>query len=319
MDEFALIDRYFASARCAQGDPAVAVGIGDDCALLELAPGEQLAVSTDTLVAGRHFPVDCAGADLGQRALAVSVSDLAAVGAEPIGFTLALTLPSADENWLAGLAQGLDSMASRCGMALLGGDTCQGPLTLTLTVLGRLPRGQGLLRSGARPGDWVCVSGGLGEAAAALELVLAQREVAQPLARRLLERYWSPQPQLALGQQLRGRASAALDISDGLLADLGHIAKASGVAIWIDADQVPVAADLAVAWGPDRALELALGGGDDYQLAFTVAAEQWPGLQRDFPQLRRIGVVQAGAPGVHLRDVQGRQLSVPRIGYRHRW
>lgn len=230
MNEFELIRRYFAAARCAQGGDGVVLGIGDDCALLALPAGEQLAVSTDTLVAGVHFPESCDAFLLGQRALAVSASDLAAMGATPLAFTLALTLPSANESWLAEFARGLQTMAQSCSLALVGGDTTRGPLSLTLTVFGRVPNGQALLRSGAQVGDLLCVGGELGDAAGALPLVLGQREAAADISEALLARYWSPQPQLALGQALRGRATAALDISDGLLADCGHIAKASQVA-----------------------------------------------------------------------------------------
>lgn len=319
MDEFQLIDRYFATARCARGAPGVALGIGDDCALLAPTPGRQLAISTDTLVAGVHFPADCSGFSLGRRALAVTASDLAAMGADPLGFTLALTLPVAQEKWLAALVEGLDSMAAECGLTLLGGDTCQGPLILTLTLIGELPEGQGLRRSGAHPGDLLCVSGNLGEGAAALELVTGHGQAPKALAERLLERYWAPSPQLALGRRLRGRASAALDVSDGLLADLGHIARASGVALWVEMERLPVAADLIDYLGWEAAAALALGGGDDYQLAFTLPEDQWPQLQGSFPQIRCIGRVTQGRPGVHVLDAQGREKSVAKVGYRHAW
>ncbi|KTC34720.1 thiamine monophosphate kinase, partial [Pseudomonas putida] len=222
MGEFELIRHYFAAASCARAGEGVALGIGDDCALLALAPGEQMAVSTDTLVAGVHFPD---GADpflLGQRGLAVAASDLAAMGASPLGFTLALTLPSVSAQWLEEFANGLDAMAERCALRLVGGDTTRGPLSLTLTVFGSIPRGQALTRSGARPGDLLCVGGKLGNAAGALPLVLGQRRAEPEVAGPLLAHYWSPMPQFVLGQALRSRASAALDISDGLLADCGH-------------------------------------------------------------------------------------------------
>ena len=174
MGEFELIRRFFATAPCAQGGEGVALGIGDDCALLELPPGEQLAVSTDTLVAGSHFPLQHDPFLLGQRALAVSTSDLAAMGATPIGFTLALTLPEVGPDWLAAFADGLGHMAHRCRMTLIGGDTTRGPLSITVTVFGRVPAGQALRRSGAQPGDLLCVGGFLGNAAGALPLVLVK-------------------------------------------------------------------------------------------------------------------------------------------------
>lgn len=316
MGEFELIRRYFAAARCAQGGDGVVLGIGDDCALLALPAGEQLAVSTDTLVAGVHFPEACDAFLLGQRALAVSASDLAAMGATPLAFTLALTLPSANETWLAEFARGLQTMAQSCSMALVGGDTTRGPLSLTLTVFGRVPSGQALLRSGAQVGDLLCVGGELGDAAGSLPLVLGQREAAADISEALLARYWSPQPQLALGQALRGRATAALDISDGLLADCGHIAKASQVALKIELEQVPLSAVLRAFAGEEQARLCALGGGDDYRLAFTLPPALLGQLQADWPEVRVIGRVQAGS-GVELLDGAGQPIEPPTGGYQH--
>lgn len=316
MNEFELIRRYFAAARCAQGGDGVVLGIGDDCALLALPAGEQLAVSTDTLVAGVHFPEACDAFLLGQRALAVSASDLAAMGATPLAFTLALTLPSANEAWLAEFARGLQTMAQNCSLALVGGDTTRGPLSLTLTVFGRVPAGQALLRSGAQVGDLLCVGGELGDAAGALPLVLAQRDATREIAEPLLARYWSPQPQLALGQALRGRATAALDISDGLLADCGHIANASQVALHIELARVPMSAPLRAFAGEEQARVCALGGGDDYRLAFTLPPALLADIQRDWPEVRVIGRVQAGT-GVELLDADGQAIEAPRGGYQH--
>ena len=304
MGEFELIRRFFATAPCAQGGEGVALGIGDDCALLELPPGEQLAVSTDTLVAGSHFPLQHDPFLLGQRALAVSASDLAAMGATPIGFTLALTLPEADEAWLRRFADGLQRMAEQCRLTLLGGDTTRGPLTLGMTVFGRVPRGLALVRSGARVGDLLCVGGSLGDGAGALPLVLGEQPTQGGAAEYLLARYWQPQPQLALGQALRGRATAALDISDGLLADCGHIARASGVALCIERARLPLSAALRALLPADEALRCALSGGDDYR------------LQAEFPEIAVIGRVEAGE-GVHLYDEQGRELALAARGYQH--
>ncbi len=214
MGEFELIRHYFAAAACARAGGEVVLGIGDDCALLQIPSGEQLAVSTDTLVAGVHFPDPCDPFLLGQRALAVAASDLAGMGATPIGFTLALSLPSGDPLWLAEFARGLDAMALDCSLRLIGGDTTRGPLSLTVTVFGRVPSGQALVRSGAQVGDLLCVGGVLGEAAGALPLVLRQAEADADVAEHLLARYWSPQPQLALVRAAapfrRRRRSAAL-------------------------------------------------------------------------------------------------------------
>ena len=315
MGEFELIRRYFVAAPCAQAAAGVVLGIGDDCALLQPAVGQQLAVSTDTLVAGVHFPQPCDPFLLGQRALAVSVSDLAAMGAEPLGFTLALTLPEADPAWLEGFARGLSQMAGQCAIALVGGDTTRGPLSLTLSVFGQLPAGQALTRAGARPGDLLCVGGSLGDAAAALPLVLGQQVAAGAEADYLLQRYWAPQPQLALGQWLRGRASAALDISDGLLADCGHIAKASAVALQVERDSLPLSVALRTLAG-ERALDCALSGGDDYRLAFTLPAQYLPALQAQWPEAVVIGRAVAGQ-GVQLLDGADRRLDPPSAGYQH--
>ncbi|MHB0765338.1 thiamine-phosphate kinase [Stutzerimonas sp. NM35] len=316
MGEFELIRHYFAAAACARAGGDVVLGIGDDCALLAVPAGEQLAVSTDTLVAGVHFPDPCDPCLLGQRALAVATSDLAAMGATPIGFTLALSLPAAEPGWLEAFAHGLDSMAAACDMRLIGGDTTRGPLSMTVTVFGRVPAGQALLRSGARVGDLLCVGGALGDAAGALPLVLGEREGGAAEALQLLERYWAPQPQLALGQALRGNATAALDISDGLLADCGHIAAASGVQLRIEQQRVPLS-DALVSWaGKDRALQCGLTGGDDYVLAFTLPPEKLPGLLADGWPVQVIGRVERGE-GVCLLDADGNAIAADRQGYNH--
>lgn len=315
MGEFELIRRYFAAAPCAQAAEGVALGIGDDCALLQPGSGQQLAVSTDTLVAGVHFPDPCDPFLLGQRALAVAASDLAAMGAAPLGFTLALTLPQAEPAWLEAFAHGLSRMAEACRLALVGGDTTRGPLSLTLTVFGQVPTGQALTRSGARPGDLLCVGGSLGDGAGALPLVLSEQRAEGEAADYLLQRYWAPQPQLALGQWLRGKATAALDVSDGLLADCGHIAAASAVALRIEQASLPLSPALLAVVGA-QAADCALSGGDDYVLAFTLPPELLPALRAQWPNAVVIGQVQAGQ-GVQLLDGQGRRIEPPRAGYQH--
>ncbi|CAM5466409.1 thiamine-phosphate kinase [Pseudomonas phenolilytica] len=316
LGEFELIRHYFAAAACARAGGEVVLGIGDDCALLDIPTGEQLAVSTDTLVAGVHFPDSCDPFLLGQRALAVAASDLAGMGATPIGFTLALTLPAADALWLAEFARGLDAMALDCSLRLIGGDTTRGPLCLTVTVFGRVPAGQALVRSGAQVGDLLCVGGVLGEAAGALPLVLGQAEADADVAEHLLARYWSPQPQLALGEALRGRATAALDISDGLLADCGHIAKASSVALRIERERVPLSAPLQRLAGTAEALRCALAGGDDYVLTFTLPPAELAALQDAQWPVHVIGCVTVGQ-GVQLVDAAGNELPVSSRGYNH--
>ncbi|WP_202210241.1 thiamine-phosphate kinase [Pseudomonas paraversuta] len=316
MGEFELIRNFFAAAPCAQGGEGVALGIGDDCALLDVPFGEQLAISTDTLVAGVHFADPCDPFLLGQRSLAVAASDLAAMGATPLAFTLALTLPAVEADWLQAFARGLNLMAQGCGLRLIGGDTTRGPLCLTLTVFGRVPRGQALTRSAARPGDLLCVGGELGNAAGALPLVLGQRSATPAIAEPLLAHYWSPQPQLALGQALRGKASSALDISDGLLADCGHIALASKVGLLIENDRVPVSLALQEFLGDAAAQQAALSGGDDYVLAFTLPAVELPTLLADGWPIHVIGLVVEGQ-GVGLLGVDGRDITPGIRGYQH--
>jgi thiamine-monophosphate kinase len=317
VDEFELIARFFASARCARPRGNVALGIGDDCALLELPAGEQLAISTDTLVQGVHFPIHCDPYLLGQRALAVTASDLAGMGASAIGFTLALTLPEPDERWLDGFARGLDAMAERCALQLLGGDTTRGPLSMTLTVFGRVPSGLAIRRNGAKPGDLLCVGGSLGEAAAAVALVTGEKQAPAAIAERLLNRYWTPEPQLFLGSALRGVATAALDISDGLLADCMHIARGSGIALRIETDTIPVPGELVEWVGMQQALAFALSGGDDYRLAFTIPPAKLPALQAQWPNAVQIGCVEKGDPAIRLIDPMGVESAPSRTGYLH--
>lgn len=316
MGEFELIRNFFAAAPCAQAGEGVALGIGDDCALLSVPPGEQLAISTDTLVAGVHFADPCDPFLLGQRSLAVAASDLAAMGATPLAFTLALTLPQVESPWLEAYAQGLNLMAESCNLRLIGGDTTRGPLSLTVTVFGRVPAGQALTRSGAQPGDLLCVGGDLGNAAGALPLVLGQRSAEPAVAMPLLAHYWSPQPQLALGQALRGKATAALDISDGLLADCGHIARASGVGLEVELDKLPLSSALIWFAGQEGAEAAALSGGDDYVLAFTLPAAQLPGLLAEGWPIQVVGRVVAGQ-GVKLLAVDGQDITPANRGYQH--
>jgi thiamine-monophosphate kinase len=316
MGEFELIRNYFAAAPCAQAGEGVALGIGDDCALLAVPPGEQLAISTDTLVAGVHFADPCDPFLLGQRSLAVAVSDLAAMGATPLAFTLALTLPTDATDWLEAFARGLNVMAQRCGVALVGGDTTRGPLSLTMTVFGRVPTGLALTRSGAQPGDLLCVGGELGNGAGALPLVLGQRTAEAVIADPLLAHYWSPQPQLALGLALRGRATAALDISDGLLADCGHIALASKVGVQVERSKLPLSKALLAFLGQSGAEQAALSGGDDYVLAFTLPPTELSSLLADGWSIHVLGQVVDGQ-GVTLLDADGHDITPQVRGYQH--
>jgi thiamine-monophosphate kinase len=315
LGEFELIHRYF--ERPGRHDPGVALGIGDDCALLEPAPGQQLAVSTDMLVEGRHFFADVDPVALGHKALAVNLSDLAAMGAVPLGFTLALALPRVDEAWLAGFTQGLFALADASGCPLVGGDTTRGPLNLSLTVFGQVPAGQALRRDGARAGDDVWVSGTVGDARLALEALLGTHVLdADTLARTRRRLEW-PVPRLALGRALRGVASAAADVSDGLLGDLGHILAASGVGATLDVPALlagPAVSEDLRRQPPALARTCALAGGDDYELVFTAPPSARDAVQRagrdSGTPVTRIGQLQA-EPGVQLRDTDGQGLAPP--------
>jgi len=310
MDEFALIRRHFAGLSPARAD--VPLGIGDDCALLQPSPDRQLAVTSDTLISGRHFPQATAPADIGWKALAVNLSDLAAMGAEPRWFTLALSLPAADGDWLAGFAAGLRELAMASGIALVGGDTTRGPLSITITAMGEVPPGQALRRDGARPGDLVCVTGTLGDAALALKLL--DQPGLPPQLRRRLDR---PEPRLKAGLALRGLATAALDLSDGLAGDLGHILAASGVGAEIDLRALPASSHFnGLAPAADRT-ELMLRGGDDYELCVCLPPEALEEAQQrlDVP-LTQIGRI-TGEPGLRSIDASGSAQPQDACGYRH--
>ncbi|MFM7273179.1 MAG: thiamine-phosphate kinase [Gammaproteobacteria bacterium] len=267
LDEFALIDRYFGQSAIARDGEGVLLGIGDDGAILRPPPGEDLVVSIDTLIEGVHFPRDFPAYATGHRALAVNLSDLAAMGARPLWFTLALCLPAVDEHWLAGFAAGLSAIAARHGITLVGGDTTRGPLAITVQVHGAIEPGAALRRDGAREGDDVWVSGEPGLAALGLARWLAGEREAPAVP----SRFSAPEPRIALGRALRGVASAAIDVSDGLLADAGHIGERSACLLELDADALPLGAALRDPGDPGRALALCLAGGDDYELCFTAA------------------------------------------------
>lgn len=265
--EFSLIYRYFASLGSGE---AVDLAVGDDCALLHLAPGERLATSIDTLVEGVHFFPDSFPEDLGFRSVVVALSDLAAMGARPLGMTLALTLPEADDFWLHAFSEGVAQASARYAVPLIGGDTTAGPLTISVSVFGAVPGDAALLRTGARVGDQLCVSGPLGDAAAALAFLREQWQPSAQDGEYLLEQFYRPAIPLTLGRELLNRATAAIDISDGLLADAGHIADASGVCLRIDTETLPLSSPLARHPDRETVLQWALAGGDDYALLYTL-------------------------------------------------
>lgn len=305
MGEFELIDRYFKRpARQA------AVGVGDDCAIWTPSADHQLAVSADMLVEGRHFLSTVSPRDLGHKALAVNLSDLAASGASPRAFLLSLSLPRIDENWLSGFSQGLFELADAHACELIGGDTTQGPLNIAITVMGEIPHGQAILRNKAQVNDDVYVSGHLGDARLALEAfrgTLSLPQTVFELARARLER---PTPRIVLGCALRGLASAMADVSDGLLGDLGHILKASGVGAQLDLATLSGLMLTADRWHCPREwlLRCTLSGGDDYELVFTApqaARQHIAAVARDSgTAITRIGRIQAGS-NIALMDENG--------------
>ena len=314
MGEFDLIERFFKRpARRA------ALGIGDDCALLQTPVGSHMAISTDMLVQGRHFFADVDPRTLGHKALAVNLSDLAACGAVPMGFTLALALPQIDERWLAAFAQGLFTLADSHDCELIGGDTTRGPLNICITVFGSVPApggpSQALLRSGAQPGDDLYVSGHLGDARLALQALQGQLSLPPALLKATRQRLEEPSPRIALGMALRGLASAAMDLSDGLVGDLGHLLKASQVGATLNTEAVldRMAArthdDWAIAGvSHKQALQCVLSGGDDYELLFTAPPTARKALlaaaQTCATPVSCIGRIDA-QPGLRLIDAAG--------------
>lgn len=305
LGEFDLIGKYFTR-------PAkhAVQGIGDDCALLQPAPGMHLAISSDMLVEGRHFLSTVSPRRLGHKALAVNLSDLSACGARPVAFSLALAMPRADEQFLAGFAQGLFALADEHGCELVGGDTTQGPLNICITVFGDVPPGQALLRSGARDGDDLYVSGQVGDARLALECFRGNVALSGEAFEQVRMAMEQPQPRVALGQALRGVASSAIDVSDGLLGDLAHLLKRSTVGATVEVDAVPRSAILA---SQTLALqrECTLAGGDDYELLFTAAPSDADAVQaaarRSGVAAHRIGRIHAST-GLRLVDAQGRTV-----------
>jgi thiamine-monophosphate kinase len=320
--EFDLIARYF--TRPARRSP---LGVGDDCALLAPAPGKQLAVSSDMLVEGRHFLSTVNPARLGHKALAVNLSDLAACGAKPLAFTLALSLPSIDEAWLEGFSRGLFALADAHECELVGGDTTRGPLNICITVFGEVPAGAALLRSGAQSGDDVWVSGTLGDARLALEVFRGTLALPGDLFDLARARMEQPAPRVALGLALRGIATAAVDISDGLVGDLGHVLRASGVGALLDADAVadrlalPTQVQGAVA-ALDRETRRAftLAGGDDYELAFTAPAAARSAIEQAGREtdttVTRIGRIESET-GLRLVDAHGATVAQDFASFDH--
>lgn len=315
MDEFALIDKYFARRAGTRGD--VCVGIGDDAAVTRLESGSELVVATDTINEGTHFPVGTPARSLGHRCLAVNLSDLAAMGAEPLWCTLALSLPTGAADWVDAFSAGFMALANAHDVALIGGDTVRGPLSMTVTVYGKVAAGTAILRAGARAEDSIYVTGQVGLAAAGLALLTGDAPETRGSA--LVERFLYPAPRVREGRALVGIASAMIDLSDGLHVDLSRLLRASGVGAHLDADAIEPAAEAVERFGRERALGFALTGGDDYELCFTVPAARESQLRREAAGwecgVTRIGSVTADAEVIWYE--RGRARSIEDTSFRH--
>jgi thiamine-monophosphate kinase len=319
ISEFTLIERYFRHCGVKRSD--VRLGIGDDAALLECPPEAELVATVDTLVAGVHFPEGSPAASIGHRALAVNLSDLAAMGARPAWALLSLTLPSADEEWLGEFASGLSALARAHAVALVGGNTTSGPLCISVQLLGHVPRGAALLRSGGKAGDVVFVSGTPGDSTAGLALEQGRlTAVAGHTGKYLRERFLFPTPRVALGERLRKFASACIDVSDGLLGDAAKLAQASGCGVDVEHDRVPVSDALVEAVGSATAHTLALTGGEDYELCFTVHPDTVARLHQELPPeqwgYRRIGALGT-TPGTRVLAADASVMDFSHSGFSH--
>ncbi|VVC76538.1 Thiamine-monophosphate kinase [Aquicella siphonis] len=317
MSEFDIINKYFAAR--AKNRPDVRVGIGDDAAVVQPAPGSELVITTDTLIAGVHFPETTLPYDIGHKALAVNLSDLAAMGATPAWVTLALTLPQESADWIKSFCDGFFTLADRYSVQLIGGDLTRGPLSITVQALGYAPIGKALLRSGAKPTDLIYVTGTLGDAGLGLRFLQQGITLDVSYQPWILERLNRPEPRIMAGEILRFLASAAIDISDGLAADLGHILESSHAGALIYPDQLPLSEASTCTLAPAEAITLALTAGDDYELCFTLPAELRGTLERlpSFPcRLTCIGEITR-QPGLELRYQNGNPYHGPIFGYQH--
>lgn len=299
MHEFDLIQHYF-TWQTANHD--IRISVGDDAAIVSVPPDEELIISVDTLVNGVHFPIDTDAYAIGHKALAVNLSDLAAMGATPRWFTLALTLPQIDQNWLAAFTQGLHDLASQHAIALIGGDTTRGPLSITIQVMGSAPKHTALLRQGAQVGDLIAVSGTLGDAAAGLAVVQNRLNLDASDADYCLQRLHYPNPRLALGNWLRGHATSCMDISDGLLADLKHLLKRSQVGANLYHQKIPLSSTLQKL-PLSQALNFALTGGDDYELLFTLPKDYLDKIE-NYQQLTGLSLKIIGEITAQIEEVK---------------
>jgi len=316
LTEFELIRRYFSRPA-----PSAVLGVGDDCTLLRPALDMQLAVSTDMLVEGRHFLAGTDARRLGHKSLAVNLSDLAAMGADARWALLALALPAADETWVAAFAEGFYALAARHGVELVGGDTTRGPLCISVTVMGQVPPGLALQRDGARVGDDIWVSGTLGDAALGLAHLQGRVTLPEQAARHCVDKLETPQPRLELGGRLRGLASSTLDVSDGLVGDLGHILAASGVGAQLEFDRLPRSQALSSCTDAALVEQCLLSGGDDYEVLFTAAPAERGALDTLAGELglplTRIGTIFAGQLPARVIRADGSEVVVLHGGFDH--
>jgi thiamine-monophosphate kinase len=319
MTEFQLIEHYFAKRRQSRQD--VLLGIGDDAALLQIPANQILAASSDTLIAGIHFPENTKPQDIAYKSLAVNLSDLAAMGAQPAWIMLALTLPEIKEDWLDLFYQGFFELMDEYHLALVGGDTTKGELSITLQAMGFVPENQALKRSAAKPGDGIYVTGTLGDAGLALRILQNQITLNNISEKNFLfSRLNRPSPRINIGIALRNISHCAIDISDGLGADLNHILEASGVGARVCVDDLPVSSALTATVAKEEAIDLALNAGDDYELCFTVSPSQEKHLssiiEKEGCAITRIGVIEKGRGlNLHYRDGNPYQGRVQ--GYQH--
>ena len=297
MKEFQLIERFFVGRGPVRRD--VKLGIGDDCALVQPAENKSIAISCDTLVENVHFFADMPAKALGYKSLAVNLSDLAAMGAEPAWMTLALTLPEIDETWLKEFSEGLYEAAEYYGIALIGGDTTRGPRAISITVHGQVPTGKALTRHGAKVGDWIYVTGTLGDSALGLDILRGVQHAHPEQKEYLVNRHYYPTPRVLAGQSLRSLASSAIDLSDGFVSDIGHILKSSGVGAVVDVNAIPLSSALRGTVDEQQALSYALTGGEDYELLFTVPEAQKGALETSLShagvKFVKVGQICAGS------------------------
>lgn len=318
MNEFEMIKQYFQDKTLK--DSSVVLGIGDDAAILNIPQNESLVVCVDTIVKGIHFLTDTPAAAIGHRALAVNLSDMAAMGATPQWFTLALTMPDANEEWIAEFSRGLFELAKHHQVTLVGGDTTQGPLTVSIQVLGTLASHKGLLRSGAKVGDSIFVTGSLGDAGAGLAMLQDKLEVPLKYKEYFQHRYEYPEPRVITGFLLREVANSAIDVSDGLIADLRHITQASGVGAHIQLDSLPLSDAMKESITLENALYLALASGDDYEICFTVSADRHADIQaiaeKTGVPCTHIGEIVSGNE-IDVQDKNGKTILINHQGWEH--